>query len=62
MRVSNSYYKTYAETVQNLKSQYNKSMNKVSSGQKYENGADNPSAYYQSEKLENLYNDVEAKD
>lgn len=62
MRVSNSYYKTYAETVQNLKSQYNKSMNKVSSGQKYESGADNPSAYYQSEKLENLYNDVEAKD
>ncbi len=62
MRVANNYYKTYAELVQNLKAQYNKSMQKVSSGRKYETGADNPSAYYQGEKLENLYNDVEAKD
>lgn len=62
MRVANNYYKTYAELVQNLKSQYNKSMEKVSSGRKYATGADNPSAYYQGEKLENLYNDVEAKD
>ncbi|MDY6306217.1 MAG: hypothetical protein SPL94_09695 [Oribacterium sp.] len=62
MRVANNYYKTYAELVQNLKSQYNKSMEKVYSGRKYATGADNPSAYYQGEKLENLYNDVEAKD
>ena len=42
MRVANNYYKTYAELVQNLKSQYNKSMEKVSSGRKYATGADNP--------------------
>ena len=63
MRVTGStFYKDYAKTVQDLKSEYNKSMDQVSSGKKYANAAESPLDYYAGKKIDNLYNDAEVKD
>lgn len=63
MRVTSStFYKDYAQSVQNLKSIYNKSMEQVSSGKKYENAAESPLDYYAGKKIDNLYNDAVTKD
>ena len=63
MRVTAStFYKDYAKSVQDLKSIYNKSMQQVSSGKKYENAYENPLDYYAGKKIDNLYNDVVTKD
>ena len=63
MRVTAStFYKDYARSVQDLKSIYNKSMQQVSSGKKYENAYENPLDYYAGKKIDNLYNDVVTKD
>ncbi|ETP72149.1 hypothetical protein UYO_1844 [Lachnospiraceae bacterium JC7] len=63
MRVTSStFYKDYAKSVQNLKSIYNKSMEQVSSGKKYENAAESPLDYYAGKKIDNLYNDAVTKD
>ena len=63
MRVTSStFYKDYAQSVQNLKSIYNKSMEQVSSGKKYENAAESPLDYYAGKKIDNLYTDAETKD
>ena len=62
MRVTAStFYKDYAKSVQDLKSIYNKSMQQVSSGKKYENAYDSPLDYYAGKKIDNLYNDVTTK-
>ena len=63
MRVTAStFYKDYAKSVQDLKSIYNKSMQQVSSGKKYEHAYENPLDYYAGKKIDNLYNDVVTKD
>ncbi len=63
MRVTSStFYKDYAQSVQNLKSIYNKSMEQVSSGKRYENAAESPLDYYAGKKIDNLYNDAVTKD
>ena len=62
MRVTAStFYKDYAKSVQDLKSIYNKSMQQVSSGKKYENAYDSPLDYYAGKRIDNLYNDVTTK-
>lgn len=62
MRVtSGTFYKTYAQSVQDLKSKYNKSMEQVSTGRKYNSSVDDPLSYYAGKKLDNLYQDVKAK-
>lgn len=62
MRVTAStFYKDYAKSVQDLKYIYNKSMQQVSSGKKYENAYENPLDYYAGKKIDNLYNDVTTK-
>lgn len=63
MRVTAStFYKDYARSVQDLKSKYNKSMQQVSSGKKYDNAYESPLDYYAGKKIDNLYNDVVTKD
>ena len=63
MRVTAStFYKDYAKSVQDLKSIYNKSMQQVSSGKKYDNAYESPLDYYAGKKIDNLYNDVVTKD
>ena len=63
MRVTAStFYKDYAKSVQDLKYIYNKSMQQVSSGKKYEHSYDSPLDYYAGKKIDNLYNDVTTKD
>ncbi len=63
MRVTAStFYKDYAKSVQDLKSKYNKSMQQVSSGKKYDNAYESPLDYYAGKKIDNLYNDVVTKD
>lgn len=62
MRVTSStYYKDYAKTVQDLHSELNKSMQQVSSGEKYSSASEDPLAYYSGKKIDNQYNDVIAK-
>lgn len=63
MRVTGStFYKDYARTVQDLKSEYNKSMDQVSSGKKYASASESPLDYYAGKKIDNLYNDAVVKD
>ncbi len=63
MRVTGStFYKDYAKTVQDLKSEYNKSMDQVSSGKKYSSASESPLDYYAGKKIDNLYNDAVVKD
>lgn len=63
MRVTSStYYKQYAQTVQNLKSEYNKSSQQVASGRKYDSAKESPLDYYAGKKLDNLYTDALTKD
>jgi flagellar hook-associated protein 3 FlgL len=63
MRVTAAtFYKDYAKTVQDLKAEYNKSMEQVSTGKKYADAYENPLDYYAGKKIDNLYNDVVVKD
>ncbi len=62
MRVTNtSIYRQYTSAVNNVHSQLNKSMNKISSGKAYEAGADNPLAYYSGQRMDTEYQDVLSK-
>ncbi|MCI8513220.1 MAG: flagellar hook-basal body protein [Lachnospiraceae bacterium] len=62
MRVTNStLYRKYTTSVNNVHSQLNKSMNKVSSGAAYEAAADNPLAYYSGKRMDTEYQDVLSK-
>ncbi len=63
MRVTAAtFYKDYAKTVQDLKAEYNKSMEQVSTGRKYSDAYESPLDYYAGKKIDNLYNDVVVKD
>ena len=48
--VRSSVYRRYTSSLNDLQSNLNKSMNKVSTGAAYETAADNPLAYYQGKK------------
>lgn len=62
MRVTNtSIYRQYTSAVNDVHSQLNKSMNKISSGKAYENGAENPLAYYSGQRMDTQYQDVLSK-
>ncbi len=62
MRVTNtSIYRQYTSAVNDVHSQLNKSMNKISSGKAYESGADNPLAYYSGQRMDTDYQDVLSK-
>ena len=62
MRVTNtSIYRQYTSAVNDVHSQLNKSMNKISSGKAYESGAENPLAYYSGQRMDTQYQDVLSK-
>lgn len=62
MRVtSRTFYKDYAQTVQNLHSELNKSIEQVSSERKYNSAEENPLAYYESKRIDNQYTDADTK-
>ncbi|WP_051671507.1 flagellin hook IN motif-containing protein [Oribacterium sp. P6A1] len=63
MRVTSStFYKDYARSVQDLKSKYNRSMEQVSTGRKFETMGESPLDYYAGKKIDNLYTDAVTKD
>ena len=59
--VRSSVYRRYTSSLNDLQSNLNKSMNKVSTGAAYETAADNPLAYYQGKKMDHLYQDAQSK-
>lgn len=62
MRVVNSsVYRRFNSTLNEIQSNYTKSMNKISTGAAYETAADNPLAYYQGKKIDHLYQDAQSK-
>ncbi len=62
MRVTNAAtYRNFTTGVNNVHLALNKSMNKVSSGEQYENAAENPLAYYTGKKIDDQYQDVISK-
>lgn len=62
MRVTNStLYRKYTTSVNEVHSNLNKAMNKISSGAAYETAADNPLAYYSGKRMDNEYQDVISK-
>lgn len=62
MRVTNSSsYRNYTNSINDVHSSLNKSMNKVSSGKAYESAADNPLAYYEGKKIDSQYQDTISK-
>ena len=63
MRITSAtYYKEYAKSVQQLHSDLNTTMQQVETGRKYSSAKESPLAYYSGKKLDNLYNDADAKD
>lgn len=62
MRVINSStYRNFTNSINDVHSMLNKSLNKVSSGKAYETAADNPLAYYEGKKIDNQYQDTLSK-
>jgi flagellar hook-associated protein 3 FlgL len=62
MRVTNTaIYRQYTSSVNDVHSQLNKSMNKISSGKAYESAAENPLAYYSGQRMDTQYQDVLSK-
>lgn len=62
MRVVNSStYRNFTNSVNDVHSKLNKSMNKVSSGKAYESAAENPLAYYQGQKIDSQYQEALTK-
>lgn len=62
MRVVNSTtYRNFTNSVNDVHSKLNKSMNKVSSGKAYENAAENSLAYYQGQKIDSQYQELLTK-
>ncbi|MDD6351422.1 MAG: flagellin [Lachnospiraceae bacterium] len=62
MRVTSStYYKQYAQTVQDLHSELNKSMKQVSSGKKFDSAKEDPLSYYGGMKIDSEYTDADTK-
>lgn len=62
MRVTDSaLYRKYTTSVNDVHAQFNKSMNKISSGAAYESAAENPLAYYAGKRMDNQYQDTLSK-
>lgn len=67
MRVTNarvtstSTYRNMTTSVNNVHLALNKSMNKISSGEKYETAADSPLSYYRGQKIDSNYQDILSK-
>lgn len=62
MRVTSSAtYRNYTNSVNDVHSSLNKSMNKVTTGKAYESAADNPLAYYEGKKIDDQYQDILSK-
>ena len=62
MRVTSSAtYRNYTNSVKDVHSSLNKSMNKVTTGKAYESAADNPLAYYEGKKIDDQYQDILSK-
>lgn len=62
MRVTNtSLYRQYTSSVNDVHSQLNKSMNKISSGKAYESASENPLAYYSGQRMDTQYLDTLSK-
>lgn len=59
MRVTtSSTYRNFTTSVNNVHLNLNKSMNKISSGEAYENAAESPLNYYAGKKIDNQYQDT----
>ena len=59
MRVTNaSTYRNFTTAVNNVHLKLNKSMDKISSGEQYENAAANPLAYYEGKRIDDQYLDI----
>lgn len=59
MRVTtSSTYRNFTTSVNNVHLNLNKSMNKISSGEAYENAAESPLDYYTGKKIDNQYQDT----
>ena len=59
MRVTNaSTYRNFTTAVNNVHLKLNKSMDKISSGEQYENAAANPLAYYEGKRIDDQYLDT----
>lgn len=62
MRVTNNTtYRNFTTSVNNVHANLNKSMNKISSGEAYENAAESPLSYYAGKKIDNKYMDTLSK-
>lgn len=62
MRVTNSStYRNFTSSVNDVHARLNKSFNKVSSGEQYENAAESPLAYYRGKKIDDQYQDALSK-
>lgn len=62
MRVTSSAtYRNYTNSINDVHSSLNKSMNKIVTGKAYESAAENPLAYYQGKKIDSQYQDVLSK-
>ncbi len=62
MRVTNaSTYRNFTASVNSVHLSLNRSMNKVSSGEQYENAAESPLAYYEGKRIDNRFQDAETK-
>ncbi|MCI8664810.1 MAG: flagellar hook-basal body protein [Hungatella sp.] len=61
-RVTNaSTYRNFTSSVNNVHLALNKSMNKVSSGERYESAAESPISYYTGQRIDTQYQDVISK-
>lgn len=62
MRVTNAAtYRNFTTSVNDVHFALNKSMNKVSSGERYENAAESPVAYYEGNRIDSQYQDTISK-
>lgn len=62
MRVTNaSTYRNFTSSVNSVHLSLNKSMNKISSGEAYENAAESPSSYYEGKKIDSQFQDTISK-
>lgn len=62
MRVTNAAtYRNFTTSVNNVHLTLNRSMNKISSGELYENAAESPLSYYEGKRMDTQYQDAETK-
>lgn len=62
MRVTNNAtYRNFTTSVNDVHAQLNRSMNKISSGEQYENAAESPLSYYRGKRIDDQYQDALSK-